>query len=599
MNIPIFLMFNNQSGWTKTCIKFFKEYTDRTKYRLIIIDNGSEKRISDSIKNIFDNLFDKDIDTFVRYDEQICPIYAYQESIDKFSNSEDKYFLILHNDTIVSPNWLDKMLEVAESLNGEFSVLYPRTNYANENSASEFDEKIKKNFLTIKYSTKKIANENEILLNITSLYGSLEKYEQYLSKNSEQITYRLSDDVSSFCTLYNKDLFESVGGFDFDFSSIGFETKLLCYEISNSGYSPVQALNVFVHHNGNTTTDGPGNNFFDNRKRIEKEYEKKIFKLHKQKEIRILKNTKLKSTRTDILAIRDTGIGDIIMSMFVLTGLKKEYPKCNITYLTKSKWIDFVSNFECVDSVIPVPENFESSNSSDKERENLVKIYENQFDLIFNWMLLHEMVDKSNSHRIEKYLKNIDIKGISPCCPVYNIPESAFDWLENIISVSDKKRIAVCPHATCKIRSLPDEVYEKIIETEIKNNKQVIFIGNKKMRENISKRYDKNDLIDITEKIDSVNHIFAAISSCDYIYTTDSGQLHIAGLLGIPCKEFYSSTDPKTTEGQYVSSKNNIILKKDLACVPCNDIGCQDIRCLDWKDEEIEEICNMQIVKDN
>ena len=95
----------------------------------------------------------------------------------------------------------------------------------------------------------------------------------------------------------------------------GAESKFLHYKLLKEfNIYPLMLLDSFVHHNGNTTTDEFGRNFKKDFDRSENLLKQKIEQYNNEDLERVKVATKIASEEFSILAIRDRGIGDIIMS---------------------------------------------------------------------------------------------------------------------------------------------------------------------------------------------------------------------------------------------------------------------------------------------
>ena len=160
--------------------------------------------------------------------------------------------------------------------------------------------------------------------------------------------------------------------------------------------------------------------------------------------------------------------------------------------------------------------------------------------------------------------------------------------LVKIIPFSDNLPEGITPYDGPVIAYGTTTLLRNIIKIE-STNKQIIILGKEKI--DIESEYMYN-VINLSGKT-KLEEIPEIISLCDYVYTTDSGVLHIAGILEIPTRSFFGSIDSKLRTGLYKENeKNKIYCKKELPCVPCNDVGCSEIYCMKYTEEEVEKIIN-------
>lgn len=586
--IPIFLMFENKSEWTKICLKYLRKNTEESSYRLILINNGSSSFQKDAVKESM-----RSDEVFLDFKSPVSVSFAYNFAI-KECLGDSKYFVILHNDVLVTEGWLDSMVSKAED-SDLFSAVFARTNYCTESTAVKYDEDKRDDFLKFKSPNKQYVSIESIEKVIEETYKIDGGLSDYAKKIREEFggARVISEELCCFCTLFNSDVFKICGDFDDDFISSGGEMKMFNYKCSEEEIYPILALDVFVHHNGNTTTDAVSRSFCENRSKIDSLVEERINDIRLKKQNRIKMNTKMKRENFSILIIRDDGIGDIIMSLFAVACIKNNIDNVTITYATKPEFMEFVSRFSCIDRVIPCPTyEFDKFSSKMKEEiDSLSEIYVGKFDIIVNLIKYFELTNKGDKmHRIDQivsYFENHEsgiFDFIYPDLPKYNLSNvQDIDIVENGLET-----IAINMDASCIQRSINVDVFRKILEIESKS-KQVIILGKDKV-ELDWKNINRDNIVDLTgeTKLEDIPEI---LRKCSYVYTPDSGIFHIAGILGVPCRAFFGSIDPEKRDGHYSSSSRNVIYyKKHLPCVPCIDAGCDKIECMRYTDEEIDLI---------
>ena len=589
-------MFHNVQSWTKICLEYIKKNTDESKYSLIVIDNGSTERISNNIKK----LLDEDV-VFERFDNSISVPVAYNICIRKHLG-DSEYFVILHNDTLVTSGWLDRLIGHAKKIESDgdvFSAIFTRTNYCSEGTPCQNDMDIRNKFEKVKFGNKSFISYDMIVEQIKSLYEEYSGLDVYADKTNSDMNgyYKISDEISSFCTLFPSQQFKCCGGFDEDFMITGGELKLYHSISTMQSIYPIFAQDIYVHHNGNTTTDGPGKDYSSDRKNTESVYKTKESIISKRNLFSALFSTRVVSGKPiSFSAIRDYGIGDIIMSLFALNGMKNKYPDIYLTYITMPGQVNFISRFKFIDRVLPLlSESVMDDPNQDrkiiKDRiEKIEKYYLSDSDFVVNWMRYVEDFDKSPKHRIEKFVSSLPLRGIDPLFPEYTIEEEDNIEVNNLLPKRDVRRVCMSPYASCKIRTIQPEVIIQILSLESKN-KEIVVIGEKKTQDYIFELSKNNDnIIDLRGDL-KIETIPAFLKTCDYVYTPDSGVFHLAGIAGTPTRSFFGSIDPKLRDGYYPSScENKIYYKKELPCTPCNDIGCDEIRCMRYSKEEINKI---------
>jgi len=600
MKIPIVLMFKNKISWTKQCVSSVRNNTESDTYFFVFINNGSEPSESEKIKE-----FMNEEDILINFSCSVGVSFAYNKAIQDHC-LDFKHFVILHNDVIVTKGWLSKLRLVFDKKinSGKIGFVFPRTNYAGEGTPVSFDQNVKNNFLMFKKGNKRPQTEEDIksvISNTYSAFNSLEKYSQKIEEDSFG-KFIISDELCTFCTMFDKEVFVENGMFDEDFITFGGESRLLHYISSQKLYYPIMALDVYVHHNGNTTTDAIGSEFPLNNERTDSIFEEKKKFVYEKNIQSVYFATRFAKGEIKILAIREDGIGDIVMSSFGLAALKKIDKNFHITYATNPGFMGFVSRLSCIDAVIPLRK---TTNFETKDRyKEIGEMYKDKFDLILNW---HKFFEESQKSKIKTHRVDIIVDSINQELKKNGLRNKILaERPEYIFQTGDKRKInsilepftgkdicAIAPIGTCSIRSIPLDLFYKIVSLE--SEKKIVLILNKdKMDISWELINNRENVIDLSGQT-NLEDVPPILERSKYVYTPDSGVFHIAGLLDIPCRAFFGSIDPTLRDGYY-STGNKIYYKKELECVPCFDVGCDDCICMDYNDDEISKIINGEIL---
>lgn len=192
----------NQLEMTKNCLDSVLEYTDHP-YRLIVIDNGSEKETAEYLRQFSEE--HKDLVHLIRNDVNEGYIKATNKGM-KASNG--KYVCLLSNDTVVYPNWLSSMIEIAE-LESDIGLVNPASNHFGYSSMSD------------------IPNGPSPYIGMGRCIG--------------------------FCMLIKRELMDKIGYLDERFG-IGYgEDDAYSICAHNAGYRCVMAKKAYVYHVGKKT----------------------------------------------------------------------------------------------------------------------------------------------------------------------------------------------------------------------------------------------------------------------------------------------------------------------------------------------------------
>lgn len=218
--ISIILISFNQYEYTKKCITSLVENT-RISFEIIQVDNNSADSTVKNIRREFPEvrLIQNKINTGF-------PKAANQGIQHAIGN----YILLLNNDTVVTENWLERLIEVAES-DPKIGIVGP---ISNEVSGVQKDKEA--NYKTI----------DEM-----HLYAASVK-----EKNKDKILK--FPRVAFLCTLIKREVIEKIGGLDERFSPGNFEDDDFCLRAQLAGYKTAIAQDVFIHHYGSKSFKADG-----------------------------------------------------------------------------------------------------------------------------------------------------------------------------------------------------------------------------------------------------------------------------------------------------------------------------------------------------
>ncbi len=210
----IIILTFNQLDYTKLCIESIRKFTHKDYYEIIVVDNNST---------------DGTIE-WLRYQEDLKVIY----------NKENKGFpagcnqgikiatgesvLLLNNDTIVTPNWLNDLNKALYSKE-DIGAVGPITNsYGNHQEVS--------------CSYKNLLEMIQFSLSLNALNKDL---------------YEYKFNLIGYCYLIKKQLLDKIGLLDERFTPGNYEDDDLSLRIINEGYTLLCCKDIFIHHFGGTS----------------------------------------------------------------------------------------------------------------------------------------------------------------------------------------------------------------------------------------------------------------------------------------------------------------------------------------------------------
>jgi GT2 family glycosyltransferase/glycosyltransferase involved in cell wall biosynthesis/Flp pilus assembly protein TadD len=233
----IVILTFNQLEYTKLCIESIRKYTDADKYELIIVDNNSTDGTVEWIKQQGDLkvIFNNENFGFPKGCNQGIEISA-GDSV-----------LLLNNDVIVTPYWLDNLEKSlwSSSIVGAVGAV--------TNSSSYYQT------IDAKYSTI------EEMIQFASSYNTSDpaKWEQRIK-------------LVGYCMLIKKSVIHQVGLLDERFTPGNFEDDDYSFRIINAGYKLLLCKDTFIHHFGSASfkknPEQYNNLLMDNAKKFQKKW---------------------------------------------------------------------------------------------------------------------------------------------------------------------------------------------------------------------------------------------------------------------------------------------------------------------------------------
>ncbi len=241
--VSIILLTFNNLRYSKSCIYSILDFSNYSNLELVIIDNGSSDETPEFLKNL-----DKDYGNVrvILNKNNRGFAGACNQGIKKATG---EYFIFLNNDTIVTPNWIERLVQPLKDK--KIGLVGPITNF--------------------------MWNHQEIDIFYRSLDTMLKKSSQVTGQNKGKT--RVARDVAFFCVAARSDVIKEVGDLDERFGMGMFEDDDYCLRVQKAGYKIVVVEDVFVHHFGQISLFSLGRGKYnelleENREKFEKKWGK-------------------------------------------------------------------------------------------------------------------------------------------------------------------------------------------------------------------------------------------------------------------------------------------------------------------------------------
>jgi lipopolysaccharide heptosyltransferase II len=293
----------------------------------------------------------------------------------------------------------------------------------------------------------------------------------------------------------------------------------------------------------------------------------------------------------NLLIVRLSSLGDIILTTPLIRTIKKKSPAINIDFVVREEYKDLLQlNPHLRNTIIY---------NDDKKKLKILrnKICENNYDLIIDlqnnlrsWILLRcygSSTIRFKKNNINKFLlvhfninnlknaKQIPIRYASTL-KNFRLDDKGLqlitDKIRNPVLNEIEKLIGICPGSKHFTKMWPEEYFIELGNLLIENGYKIVLFGGKddaKVCERISSKL--SSAINLCND-NNILQTAADMKCCKVIYCNDSGLMHTATAVNVPVIAFFGSTVKEFGFTPY-NSKNLILENNSLSCRPCTHIG--------------------------
>lgn len=274
-----------------------------------------------------------------------------------------------------------------------------------------------------------------------------------------------------------------------------------------------------------------------------------------------------------ILVIRLSAMGDVAMSVPVLSVLCQKYPDLKITVLTR---IFFTPFFRDLPNVTVFPAEVEGKHKGvlglyklSKELKKLkidavADLHNVLRSNVLKTFLIGKKIIQIDKGRSEKkalvsgekfqrlktthqrYADVFEVLGfpVDLSNPIFPKKSSLSKKLQTLLDLDSKRIIGIAPFAAHEGKMYPLDLIKKVIESLSKDYKIILFGGGKKEIETLNDLEGNFDnVVNIAGKL-SLDVELDVISNLDVMLSMDSGNAHLAAMLGVKVITVWGVTHP-------------------------------------------------------
>ncbi|MCQ2111298.1 MAG: glycosyltransferase family 9 protein [Bacteroidaceae bacterium] len=328
-----------------------------------------------------------------------------------------------------------------------------------------------------------------------------------------------------------------------------------------------------------------------------------------------------KDRSLNVLAIRFSAIGDVAMTVPVLSSVCRAYPQHKFTMLTNSRFEAFFQS---------MPDNFcfmgvdlYKDYKGSEGLKRLVELLKSMdFDMVADlhgvirthtitmklrlagcrtatirkgriarWALTRQHFKRQRPLKlsIEKYQSVLERLGFDFCMDFSagagNVPELLGQVEEKLGQKGQDAWVGIAPFAAHKGKIYPLELMEKVVaDLDSRSGVRVFIFAYGKEKEQIADWPEKYGSVVLVGGMFNMHQEMALMSRLDVMLSMDSSNMHIASLCGTRVVSVWGATHPNAGF-LGVGQKVQDCVQLPLACRPCSIYGkkaCRfgDYRCL-------------------
>ncbi|MDB5032857.1 MAG: Family 9 glycosyl transferase [Chlorobi bacterium] len=303
----------------------------------------------------------------------------------------------------------------------------------------------------------------------------------------------------------------------------------------------------------------------------------------------------------NILVIRFSSAGDIILTSLFLRALRGRFPEATIEFMTKREFAPLVEHSPHVDRVITIEPGWGIRDLA-AMKSGLIREKGGDYDIVFDlhnslrsryvrgalgketaviakpslakWLLVHRKINRLRPivPIPERYLAVGEPFGLKN--DGMGLELFTGGALSPILPVTDRPTIALAPGARHATKLWPAENFAALGTTLARErNARIILFGSAGERElcgSIARDID-GDVVNLAGHI-TLPEAAAAMDCCDVVVSNDSALAHVAAARKRPVVAIFGSTVQEFGFAPY-GTRSLVVENEGLYCRPCTAIG--------------------------
>jgi GT2 family glycosyltransferase/ADP-heptose:LPS heptosyltransferase len=450
-----------------------------------------------------------------------------------------QYVVLLNNDTMVTDNWLDNLIDPLANLQIGIvgaKLLYPDDTI--QHAGIEFDQRG----------------------NGVHIYAG--KPRDFPAANYLAVV----PGVTFACVAMRHDVFDRFQ-LNESFREEAQDTDF-CFRLTEAGLKVLYNPAAEIYHRECSSRDWRRGDM--DRLRLRRVWGQKIQALHAQARQRLAFNEQEYSNAITI--IRDDGIGDLLMGIAAFKGLRQRYPEKKLILATYQRNIDMMAGFKIFDEFIPIPDGRKYSPIPIPLASRVFNFIDLEMDFTGTWSITRDD-NKVNRHLV--YTSKLGLEPDYQFVPMPEYPEArqrVGQLLRKMQVDGDRRFVVLCLIASNPARSWWEPYYPQLLEDIKARGFTPLLLGTRD-----SKYFHGTGMVNLVGKTKTITEYIEAIKLGQYVISTDTSAYHIAALSRIPFLAIFTGGVRPAARLNFYTRYEAVEPPASLRCHPCWDEGCKDL----------------------
>ncbi|HEC70007.1 MAG TPA: glycosyltransferase [Candidatus Omnitrophica bacterium] len=322
------------------------------------------------------------------------------------------------------------------------------------------------------------------------------------------------------------------------------------------------------------------------------------------------------SKQINILVIKLSSLGDVVLGTATFRTLKKYFPHSYLAVLCSRAYLPIIENLDFIDELFIYEDKIHrlkelaklSSVLRERSFDVVLDLQNNYFSHLLSYLIFPKMsigfkrkwgflIDKKEDFKKAKELgplqsqkKLLNLLGIDDIeKPFLKVDKLALSKVEEVLEeakFTDSFLVGINVEASAKwkTKNLKPPFLRLLVDFLTGKGLKVVLIGRKESflkAENLRKEFSQN-VLNLCGKT-NLKELVSLISKLNLFISSDSAPLHIAVALNKPSIGVFGPTLPQR---HIVLGERVFVVKKNLPCLGCYKKSCRHSLCMEIAPEE-------------